>query len=142
MPQIDVIFYRKANGRIPFLQGFSTIPKAAKARIIEGIEYLQEEGYLASRPTVGSLRDKIYEIRVQVERNEYRTLFFYWEGKAVLSHIFMKKTDDVPRDEKKRAISHMMNMGDMPREEEEIKLAVAQMTEFLSDPDRFTGGGE
>ena len=140
MPQIDVIFYRKANGRIPFLEGFSTIPKVAQAGTIAGIEYLRQEGYLASRPTVGFLRDKIYEIRVQVQRNEYRTLFFYWEGKAVLSHIFMKKTDDVPRDEKKRAISHIMNMGEIPPKE--IDLAGAQMTEFLSDPDRLTGGGE
>jgi len=140
MPQIDVIFYRKANGRIPFLEGFSTIPKVAQAGTIAGIEYLRQEGYLASRPTVGSLRDKIYEIRVQVERNEYRTLFFYWKKKAVLSHVFIKKTDNVPPGEIDRAIKHMKNMGDIPPKE--IDLAVAHMTEFLSDPDRFTGGGE
>ena len=140
MPRIDVIFYRKANGRVPFLEGFRTIPKVAQAGTIAGIEYLQQEGYHASRPTVGSLRDKIYEIRVQVERNEYRTLFFYWKRKAALSHVFIKKTDNVPPREIDRAIKHVKNMGDIPPKE--IDLAVAHMTEFLSDPDRFTGGEE
>jgi phage-related protein len=140
MPRIDVIFYQKTSGRVPFLEGFETIPKVAQAGTIAKIKYLQREGRDAKRPMVAYLGDKIYEIRVQVQRNEYRTLFFYWEGKAVLSHIFMKKTDDVPRDEKKRAIKHMKNMGDIAPKE--IDLAVAQMTEFLSDPDRFTGGGE
>jgi phage-related protein len=78
---------------------------------------LEESGIDVGMPHVKPLENKLYEIRVRVDRNAYRIIYFLHTGQQfVLLHGFQKKTQKTP-----------------PRE---LKLAKKYLEEFLERFDR------
>ena len=100
----ELIFYETLSGRIPALEFLRSQSKAARAEAGWLLEQLQKYGGSLGRPVTAFLVDGIFELRWQVERNEYRILFFF-SGRQiiVLTHGFSKKTNRVPKSEIDRA---------------------------------------
>jgi len=98
------IFYETQSGRVPALEFLRSQPKPVRAEAGWLLEQLQKYGNSLDRPIVGYLEDGIHELRWQIERNEYRLLFFF-SGRQfiVVAHGFSKKTKRVPRGEIERA---------------------------------------
>ena len=67
------------------------------------IERLAECGSQLRRPEAEYLRDGVYELRVRRMRVNYRLLYFFHGGFAVLSHG-LTKTDKVPKADIDRTI--------------------------------------
>ncbi|UPT74414.1 MAG: type II toxin-antitoxin system RelE/ParE family toxin [Elusimicrobiota bacterium] len=65
---------------------------------------MENEGNTLGRPAVGYLEDGIYELRIIVERDQHRILFFFEGDIIVATHAFLKKTKKVPAEEIKRAL--------------------------------------
>ena len=88
------------SGRVPALEFLRNQPKAVRAEGGWLLEQLQKHGNSLGRPIVGYLEDGICELRWQVERNEYRLLFFF-SGRQIIvvTHGFSKKAKKVPRAE-------------------------------------------
>lgn len=100
----ELVFYESESGRAPALEFLRKQPKAVRAEAGWLLEQLQEHGSEIGRPIVGYLDDGIYELRWQVERNEYRLLFFFSGRRiVVVTHGFAKKTNRVPIVELERA---------------------------------------
>ena len=94
----ELVFYETPAGRVPALEFLRGQPKAVRAEGGWLLQQLQKHGSRLGRPIVGYLEDGIYELRWQVERNEYRLLFFF-SGRqiVVVTHGFSKKAKKVPK---------------------------------------------
>lgn len=66
------------------------------------IERLAELGHELRRPEADLLHDGIYELRVSFRRIQYRILYFFHGGAAVLAHGLTKESE-VPSVEISRA---------------------------------------
>jgi len=100
----ELVFYETKTGRAPALEFLRSQTKPVRAEGGWLLEQLQKYGNSLGRPAVAFLEDGIYELRWQVERNEYRLLFFF-SGReiVVVTHGFSKKSKRVPKAEIARA---------------------------------------
>ena len=86
MPQTDVVFFAEDDGSAPMLEWLDQFPPKAQDKCIVRIERLEELGHELRRPEADMLRDGIYELRARHGTVQYRMLYFFHGGRAVLSH--------------------------------------------------------
>lgn len=114
MPSVQVIFYKEANGEVPFVEWVSNLSERAQAKCRVRVERLEELGCEIRRPEADYLRDGIYELRIGLEGVNYRILYFYFGSKAVvLSHGIVKESF-VPPKEIDRAVKNKANFEENP----------------------------
>ena len=93
------------------MDGFlDALPVKVRAKIAKWIELLEEQGPDLPRPYADVLRDKIRELRVKFGSVQYRLLYFFMEKKVILTHGFVKRTDQVPKAEIEKALSAMEDL--------------------------------
>lgn len=99
MSRTQVVFYQEAAGSVPVLEWLDTLPSKAQDKCRVKIERLQDLGHELRRPEADLLRDGIYELRVGLQRVNYRILYFF-HGKvaAVLAHGLVKERVVPPRE--------------------------------------------
>lgn len=95
----QVVFYQEAAGSVPVLEWLDTLPPKAQDKCRVKIERLQDLGHELRRAEADLLRDGIYELRVGLQRVNYRILYFF-HGKvaAVLAHGLVKERVVPPRE--------------------------------------------
>lgn len=98
MARTKVIFYADANGRCPVLEWLDRQPIKVQDKCFVRVERLAELGHELRRPEADLLRDGIYELRVSFRRVQYRILYFFHEGAAVLAHGLIKERKVPPAD--------------------------------------------
>src|SRR5438309_3700713 len=104
MPRTNIWLYRDDDGTVPLLEWLDGLPQKARDKCRVRIERLRELGNELRRPEADYLRDGIYELRVKLQRVNYRMLyFFHRDVAAVLSHGLVKERE-VPAKEIERAI--------------------------------------
>jgi phage-related protein len=120
MPKTKTVLYCEADGSVPLLAWFDTIPDKARDKCVARIERLRELGHELRRPEADYLRDGIYELRTSLQGVNYRVLYFFHGRQAViLSHGLVKERIVPPK---------------------EIEWAIARKREFEADPDKHTHG--
>lgn len=68
------------------------------------VDILEQYGNQLREPYSKSLEDGIFELRAKVGTDISRVLyFFYYEGRIILTHGFVKKTQKTPPSEIKKA---------------------------------------
>ena len=89
----EIEYYEAPNGSCPikeFLDGLDK--KKELPHALHLIKLLSIHGYKLERPYVDFLEEGIYELRIRVQRMQYRILYFYFfQGKIVLSHGLRKE---------------------------------------------------
>jgi phage-related protein len=107
MPQVDLVFYKDADGDVPVLEWLREVQqrnKRAFAKCVARLRRLADLGHDLRRPEADILRDEIYELRAKQGHVNYRILyFFHGRGMAVLANGLTKK-DKVPDGEIDRAV--------------------------------------
>src|SRR5215208_7671248 len=99
MPKISVVFYKEDNGSVPILDWLDSLQERAQDKCVVRIERLAELGHELRRPEADLLRDKIYELRVGLQGQNYRILyFFHGTTAAVLAHGLIKERAVSPAD--------------------------------------------
>jgi phage-related protein len=117
VPQTEVVIFADADGSSPLLKWMDELQVKARDKCIVRIERLAELGHELRRPEADYLRDDIYELRVRHGNVHHRVLYFFHEGRAILSHGCTKE-DVVPP--------------------AEIDRAIANRTRFIQNPARHT----
>ncbi len=77
MPKIKIIFYQDEKGNVPILKWLDSLPNKLQTKCFVKLERLAELGYELRRPEADFLRDKIYELRIGFQGNNYRILYFF-----------------------------------------------------------------
>ena len=117
MAKFEAIFYVKEDGTEPAWDFIQSLNKGMRAKIYRLIEMLEELGPALRRPYSAPLGDGIFELRAQFGSDISRVLYFFIvNGRAVLTHGFIKKTQKTPPDEIERAkryrSEHLKRSGD------------------------------
>jgi len=99
MPQTHVVFYREDDGTVPVLEWFDELPRDALVKCRVKLARLRELGHELRRPEADYLRDGIYELRIRLQRGNYRVLyFFHGNAAAIVSHGIVKERRVPPRE--------------------------------------------
>jgi len=127
MPETKVVYFVKDDKTSPLLDWMDSSGLKPKVmhKCFDKIKRLKEMGHELGRPAASFLRDGIYELRIKHERVNYRILYFFNEGIAILSHGIQKE-DVVPPNEINHAIENKKKYIENPQlhtyeEEEEVK---------------------
>jgi len=103
----EVLFYVKASGECPMDGFLDALPVKVRAKIAKWIELLEEEGPDLPRPYADVLQDKIRELRVKFGPVQYRLLYLFVAKKVIVTHGFVKRTDQIPKAEIEKALNVM-----------------------------------
>lgn len=96
--QFQVEFYDTEDGRTPTQEFLDSLEPKMNAKMVGLMEILEEKGYSLREPFSAPLEDGIFELRAVQGSNISRALFFFYvEGRIVITHGFIKKTQKTPR---------------------------------------------
>ena len=113
MPKTPVVFFAADDGSVPMLDWLDQLQMKVRDKCIVRIERLAEYGHELRRPEADLLRDGIHELRVRHGSVNYRILYFFHSGLAVLSHGCSKE-NVVPAREIDRAVAHKERFAKNP----------------------------
>ena len=106
MPRTQVVFYAEPDQGCPLLEWLDQQEPKVQDKCLVRIERLAELGHELRRPEADTLRDGIHELRVSYRRVQYRILYFFHEGVAVLAHGIVKEArvsnTDIERAKRRR----------------------------------------
>lgn len=99
-----VKFYQDNKGKIPCIDYIEKLNIKEKAKILKYIEFLKDnKGYL-DEPYSKHIKGKIRELRVDFGKNRHRVFYFTFINQTIiLLHAFLKKTQQTPLGEIKKA---------------------------------------
>jgi phage-related protein len=97
VPPTEVVVFANKDGIAPLLAWLDGLPPKVQVTCIAILRRLREKGYDLRRPYCDYLRDDIYELRIRAQGINYRVLYFYHLGRAVLSHGIIKKREVPPK---------------------------------------------
>src|SRR5438132_13886865 len=114
MPRTRVVFYRDEHGNAPVLAWLDRLSAKAQDRCRVTIERLRELGFELRRSEADFLRDGIYELRVRLQRVNYRILYFFHRDiAAVLAHGLVKEKQ-IPASDIDRAVRRKEKFAQNP----------------------------
>ena len=86
MPITEVFLYAERNGTVPALVWLDEVPDNAKDKLFYRVHRLEQAGHELRRPEADFLRAGIYELGVRSQRVNYRLLYFFHQGAAIIAH--------------------------------------------------------
>lgn len=99
-----IVFYTTRRGDSPVKDFLESLDTKARTKAVAFITLLAGEGHKLLRPYTDTLRGRIRELRIPYRTNQYRVLYFFFQGDSiVLLHGFTKKTQAIPEREIERA---------------------------------------
>jgi phage-related protein len=108
MSDWSIEFYVMENDDSPLAEWYAAQNSKVQAKLLRTFELLQELGIEVGEPHVKPLGNKLYEIRVRVDRNNFRVIYFaYTDRRFILLHGFQKKTQKTPTKELETAQRYM-----------------------------------
>jgi phage-related protein len=96
MKRLPAVFYVLPTGREPVRDWLRNLPQADRQTIGEDIKDV-EFSWPVGMPLCRSLGDGLWEVRSDLEGRIARVLFCVHEGRMVLLHGFIKKTQKTPK---------------------------------------------
>jgi phage-related protein len=101
-PILGVAFFRTETGREPVREWLKSLPREERRIIGEDIKSVQF-GWPLGMPLVRKLDADLCEVRSRLASGIVRVLFTTDEGRMILLHGFIKKSQKTPREELKLA---------------------------------------
>ena len=95
--RVPVEFYRNENGTEPVRDWLKSLLKDERFLIGADIKTV-EFGWPIGMPTCRPMGDGLFEVRTNLPQNKIaRVLFCFYEGKMILLHGFIKKSQKTPK---------------------------------------------
>jgi len=102
------IFYKTKSGKSPVEEFLLELDTKTRAKIFRAIIRLEELGFRLIRPEAAKIKDKLYELRVEYSPNNFRIIYFFYNGNyVILTHAFKKKSQKLKPDDIKTAEDRM-----------------------------------
>lgn len=100
----EAIFYDLPDGTEPAAEFINSVSNKMASKILWTINLLEEYGPSLREPYSKMIDDGILELRIKVGLDITRVMYFFMVGKKViLTHGFVKKTEETPPSEIDRA---------------------------------------
>jgi len=89
---MQVLYYEVVKAFVKKLQ------KSTQPKVLRAIELLEQYGQNLSMPHAKKVTNLLYELRIRGTQ-EVRIFYVIQEDTAILLHVFLKKTQKIPRRE-------------------------------------------
>ena len=100
----QIEFYETEQGIQPAKEFLLSLDTKMRAKMVNTISILQDNGYALREPYSKYLSEGIFELRARVGSDIARVLyFFYVDSRIVLTNGFIKKTNKTPIKEIEKA---------------------------------------
>lgn len=118
MERFEVLFYETEKGEQPAKEFLLSLDKKMRAKMVDTISILQDNGYELREPYNKHLSEGIFELRAKLGTDITRVLyFFYVDRHIILTNGFIKKTNKTPTKEIERTKKYRSDY--LRRKEEE-----------------------
>ncbi len=97
-PILSVAFFRTASGNEPVGEWLKSLPREERRIIGEDIKTVQF-GWPLGMPLVRKLDKGLWEVRSRLPNRIARVIFTSGEGRMVLLHGFIKKSQKTPQED-------------------------------------------
>src|SRR3989475_10916856 len=97
-PILSVAFFRTETGREPVREWLKSLPREERRIIGEDIKTVQF-GWPLGMPLVRKLDKGLWEVRSRLPDRIARAIFTTGEGRLILLHGFIKKSQRTPQDD-------------------------------------------
>ncbi|MCL2443980.1 MAG: type II toxin-antitoxin system RelE/ParE family toxin [Treponema sp.] len=105
-----VLYYIKQDGSKPVEEYIRKLSINERAKTLAFIDNLEESGPNLHRPYADLLEDGIHELRIKITGTQVRVLYFFcYQNIIILTNVFDKHTDKVPKAEIKLAKKNRMD---------------------------------
>ncbi|MCL2412106.1 MAG: type II toxin-antitoxin system RelE/ParE family toxin [Treponema sp.] len=106
-----ILYYIEKDGTKPVEEYIKQLSVNERAKILAFIGHLEEKGPNLHRPYADLLEDGIHELRIKLTGTQIRVLYFFcYKDMIVLTNMFDKHTDKVPKSEIKTAKNNRDDM--------------------------------
>jgi len=99
----ELVLFEDEHGRCPVRDYLRSQSKRVRGHAGWLLQVLEEQGHRLERPIAAHLGEGIYELRIIVERQQHRILFFFDHESILATNAFLKKSDKVPETELTKA---------------------------------------
>ena len=107
---MDIVFYKKTNGREPVKDDLLKLPLNERVNAFERLDGIQKYGFNYSRVTFKQIKGKLWEIKYKFS-NQHRILYCMREAKTmVLLHYVKKKTQKLDPKDRETAEKRMLEV--------------------------------
>src|SRR5438132_5710099 len=97
-PILSVAFFRTASGNEPVREWLKSLPREERRNIGEDIKTVQF-GWPLGMPLVRKLDKGLWEVRSRLPNRIARIIFTTAEGRMILLHGFIKKSQKTPQED-------------------------------------------
>jgi phage-related protein len=108
-PILNVIFFKTASGNDPVRTWLRSLSEIDRKRIGEDLKTVQF-GWPLGMPLVRKLSKGLWEVRVDLGGRISRIIFTVEGGVMVLLHGFIKKSQEIPKDDIELARSRLKQL--------------------------------
>jgi len=99
-----ILYYIEKDGSKPVEQYIKELSMNERAKTLAFIDHLEEKGPNLQRPYADILEDGIHELRIKLTGTQVRILYFFcYKDMIILTNVFEKHMDKVPKSEIKKA---------------------------------------
>lgn len=112
----ELRFYEKTDGECQVRDYLRAQRKSVRGEAGWLLECLEREGNRLERPIADYVEDGIYELRIIVERQQHRILYFFHKKIIIATNAFLKKSVKIPKG--KLELAKKSRVDWMKREEE------------------------
>lgn len=96
--EFEVEFYKKEDGTKPAKDFIFSLEPKMKAKMLDMLQVLEENGNTLREPFSKSLGNGIFELRCKFSSDITRVLYFFYDkGRIIVTNGFVKKTQKTPR---------------------------------------------
>lgn len=107
---IPVVFWRSKGGTEPVREWLKELDREDRRQIGEDIKTIQF-GWPVGMPVCQPMGKGLYEVRSRISDGRIaRVLFCFYEGRIVLLHGFIKKTQKTPKPDMDLALNRRKQM--------------------------------
>lgn len=107
---MEVVFYRKQNGKEPVKEALLDLPVDERANAFERLSGVQKYGLDYSRVTFKPIKGKLWEIKYKY-KNQHRLLYCMRNADMmILLHYVKKKTQQLEKKDRELAEKRMMEV--------------------------------
>ena len=115
----QLLYYVKQDGTKPVEEYIRKLSINERAKTLAFIENLEERGPGLHRPYADLLEDGIHELRIKLTGDQVRILYFFcYKNIIILTNVFEKHTDKVPKSEIRTAKKNRDDFLDRYTEQE------------------------
>jgi phage-related protein len=115
----ELLYYVKQDDTKPVEEYIDNLSPGEQAKTLAFIDNLKEQGPDLHRPYADLLEDGIHELRIKLTGDQVRVLYFFcYKNIIVLTNVFEKHTDKVPKSEIKTAKKNRDDFLDRYTEQE------------------------